>query len=128
MYNPLCLETAPAKGVLAVAQQGIQVSALPGELLLQLDRPSHQYLRNTVSHDLATIAGAGACAFALRESWRGLACRSGDNETTNTLVYNSSKGAGEVGEGTHGNRGGNMSLPSCWCGGTPAKLPSLAEQ
>ena len=50
MYNPLCLETAPAyKGVPAVAQQGIQVSALPGELLLQLDRPSHQHLRNTVA-------------------------------------------------------------------------------
>ena len=126
MYNPLCLETAPAKGVLAVAQQGIQVSALPGELLLQLDRPSHQYLRNTVSHDLATIAGAGA--FALRISWRGLGCRSGDNEATSTLVYNSSKGAWEVGEGTHGNRGGDMSLPSCWCGGIPAKLPSLAGQ
>ena len=70
MYSPLFLETAPAKGVLAVAQQGIQVSALPGELLLQLDRPSHQHLRNTVAHNLATIAGAGASA--LRKSWRGL--------------------------------------------------------
>jgi len=44
------LETAPAKGVLAVAQQVIQVSALLGELLLQLDRPSHQHLHITVAH------------------------------------------------------------------------------
>ena len=51
MYNPVCLVTAPAKGVLAVAQQVIQVSALLGELLLQLDRPSHQHLRNTVAHN-----------------------------------------------------------------------------
>ncbi len=51
MYNLLCLETAPAKGVLAVAQQVVPVSALPGELLLQLGRPSHQHLRNTVAHD-----------------------------------------------------------------------------
>ncbi len=64
--------TASAKGVLAVAQPVIQVSALLGELLLQLDRPSHQHLHITVAHDLAThwhtiwqqdaqrtIAGAG---------------------------------------------------------------------
>ena len=48
MYNPVCLETAPAKGVLAVAQQVIQVSALLGKLLQQLGRPSHQHLHITV--------------------------------------------------------------------------------
>ena len=47
MYNPFCLETAPAKSVLAVAQQVIQVTLL-GKLLLQLGRPSQQHLHITV--------------------------------------------------------------------------------